>query len=129
MAKFTRKYRIGVSFSNISDLRPETLLKKRLQYRCFPVNFAKLLRTPVFIEHLQANFSVDLKKNELINKTWRVDLNCFKLILKDGWNLVGPDPRAQHYFRRCAYKQGNFKHPLCDRAFRSTIVSIFLTTS
>ena len=129
MEKFTRKYRIGVSFSNISDLRPASLLKKRLQYRCFPVNFAKLLRTPVFIEHLRATFSVDLKKNELINMTWRVDLNCFKLILKDGWNPVGPDPRAQHYFRRCSYKQGNFKHPLCDQAFRSTIVFIFLITS
>ena len=27
-------------------------LKKRLWYRCFPVNFAKFLRTPFFIEHL-----------------------------------------------------------------------------
>ena len=29
-----------------------TLLKKRLWYRCFPVNFAKFLRTPFFTEHL-----------------------------------------------------------------------------
>ena len=28
------------------------LLKKRLWHRCFPVNFAKFLRTPFFIEHL-----------------------------------------------------------------------------
>ena len=27
-------------------LRPATLLKKRLWYGCFPVNFAKFLRTP-----------------------------------------------------------------------------------
>ena len=26
--------------------RPATLLKKRLWHRCFPVNFAKFLRTP-----------------------------------------------------------------------------------
>ena len=26
--------------------------KKRLWYRCFPVNFAKFLKTPFFIEHL-----------------------------------------------------------------------------
>ena len=26
--------------------RPSTLLKKRLWHRCFPVNFAKFLRTP-----------------------------------------------------------------------------------
>ena len=29
-----------------------TLLKKRLWHRCFPVNFAKFLRTPFIIEHL-----------------------------------------------------------------------------
>ena len=32
--------------------RHETLLKKRLWHRCFPVNFAKFLRTPFLIEHL-----------------------------------------------------------------------------
>ena len=31
---------------------PAILLKKRLWYRCFPVNFAKILRTPFFMEHL-----------------------------------------------------------------------------
>ena len=33
-------------------LRPATLLKKRLQHRCFPMNFAKFLRTPFFRELL-----------------------------------------------------------------------------
>ena len=28
-------------------LRPATLLKKRLCHRCFPVNFAKFLKTPI----------------------------------------------------------------------------------
>ena len=32
---------------------PATLLKKRLCYRCFPVNFVKFLRTPFLKEHLQ----------------------------------------------------------------------------
>ena len=32
---------------------PETLLKKRLWHRCFPVNFAKFLRTPFLAEHLR----------------------------------------------------------------------------
>ena len=32
--------------------RPATLLKRRLWYRCFPVNFVKFLRTPFFREHL-----------------------------------------------------------------------------
>ena len=30
----------------------KVLLKKRLRHRCFPVNFAKFLRTPISIEHL-----------------------------------------------------------------------------
>ena len=33
-------------FLKIEGLRPATLLKKRLWHRCFPANFAKLLRTP-----------------------------------------------------------------------------------
>ena len=33
-------------FNGVSGLRPETLLRKRLQHRCFQVNFVKLLRTP-----------------------------------------------------------------------------------
>ena len=37
----------SVSFFNkVAGLRPATLLKKRLWHRCFPVNLAKLLRTP-----------------------------------------------------------------------------------
>ena len=32
--------------------RPATLLKRRLWYRYFPVNFVKFLRTPIFREHL-----------------------------------------------------------------------------
>ena len=32
---------------------PATLLKKRLWYKCFPVNFAKFQRTPSLKEHLR----------------------------------------------------------------------------
>ena len=35
-----------------TGLLPATLLKKRLWHRCFPVNFAKFLRTPFLIEHV-----------------------------------------------------------------------------
>ena len=34
------------------SLRPATLLRKGLWHRCFPVNFAKFIRTPFIIEHL-----------------------------------------------------------------------------
>ena len=36
----------------ISKAPPATLLEQRLLHRCFPVNFAKFLRTPFFTEHL-----------------------------------------------------------------------------
>ena len=47
-AKFTRKHLCqSLFFNEVADLRPATLLKKRLRHRCFPVNFAKFLRTPL----------------------------------------------------------------------------------
>ena len=39
-------------FNKVSGLRPATLLKNRLWHKCLPVNFAKFLRIPFFIEHL-----------------------------------------------------------------------------
>ena len=35
--------------------RPQTykFIKKRLWHRCFPMNFAKFLRAPIFTEHLR----------------------------------------------------------------------------
>ena len=32
-------------FNKVADIRPATLLKKRLWHRCFPVSFAKFLKT------------------------------------------------------------------------------------
>ena len=53
-AKFTRKHLCqGLFFNKVAELRPTTLLKKRLWLRCFHVNFAKFLRTPFFTEHLR----------------------------------------------------------------------------
>ena len=40
-----------VSFLIKLQAQPATLLKKRLWRRCFPVNFAKFLRTPFLTEH------------------------------------------------------------------------------
>ena len=52
-AKFTRKQMCqSLIFNKVANLRPETLLKKRLWHRCFLVNFVIFLGTPFFIEHL-----------------------------------------------------------------------------
>ena len=37
---------------SLPEPEPATLLKKKLWHRYFPVNFAKFLKTPFFIEHL-----------------------------------------------------------------------------
>ena len=40
--------RQGLFFNKTAGLRPATSWKKGLSHRCFPLNFAKLLRTPFF---------------------------------------------------------------------------------
>ena len=47
-SKFTGKHLC----QSLSFNKTEILSKKRLGHRCFPVNFEKFLRTPIFIEHL-----------------------------------------------------------------------------
>ena len=53
-AKFTGKHLCqGLFFNKVVSLRPiVTLLKKRLWHRCFPLKFAKLLRTSFYKKHL-----------------------------------------------------------------------------
>ena len=52
--KFTGKHLCqSLLFNKVAGPRPATLLKKRLWHRCFPVNFAKFLRTPFLTEHLR----------------------------------------------------------------------------
>ena len=46
-------------FNRVAGQTPTTLLKKRLQRRCFPVNFEKRLRT-LFIEHLRTTAAAPL---------------------------------------------------------------------
>ena len=49
-----RKTPVLESFSNkVSGLKSGSLIKKRLQHRCFPVKNAKFLRAAFYIEHLR----------------------------------------------------------------------------
>ena len=60
-AKFKGKHLCqSLFFNKAADLRPATLLKKRLCQSCFPANFAKFLRTP-FLQNTFDCFFV--KKN------------------------------------------------------------------
>ena len=57
-AKFREKHLCqSLFFNKVARLRSATLLKKRLWHRCFPVKFAKFLRTPFLTENLLATAS------------------------------------------------------------------------
>ena len=48
-AKFTGKHLCqSLFFNKVAGLRPSTLLKKRLWYRCFPFNFFEIFKNPFF---------------------------------------------------------------------------------
>ena len=47
-ARFTGHLCQRHCFNKTGDIRPATLLKKSLWHMCFPVNFAKFLRTSFF---------------------------------------------------------------------------------
>ena len=66
-----------------SCLRPATLLKKRLWHKCFPVSFAKLLRTPFLIEHLRwlLLFRISFVKTRLNLGTYDW---CFRVLPRHG---------------------------------------------
>ena len=52
-AKFTRKLLCqSLFFNKVARPQCATLLKLRLWHRCFHVNFAKSLRTPLYIDNL-----------------------------------------------------------------------------
>ena len=58
-AKFTGKHQCqSLFFNKVAGLRPATLLKKRLWHRCFPVNFAKFLRSP-FLQNTSGRLLLD----------------------------------------------------------------------
>ena len=61
--KFLGKHQCwSLFFIKVASLMPATFLKKRLQHRCFPLDFAKFLRTPFFTVHLRRLLLFDLEK-------------------------------------------------------------------
>ena len=57
-AIFSRKHLPWSLFLiKLHALKTCNFIKKRLQHRCFPVNIGKVLRTPIFGEHLRMSSS------------------------------------------------------------------------
>ena len=59
--------------------RPATLLNKRLWHRCFSVNFAKSLRTPLFKEQLRWLLLIQRErpKGKCLESSWAVFNSIF----------------------------------------------------
>ena len=77
----------GVSFWPVYNF-----IKKRLQHRCFPVKFAKFLRTSIFTEHLRwlllyfAN--LETKFREIIH-SWPInEMTCLHERILSSYNLI-----------------------------------------
>ena len=88
-ARFTGKHLCqSLLFDKVACLRRITLLKKRLWHRCFPVNLAKFLRTPLddcfFIEILKINTRIRCKYS-LTTLVWKISCLAY-LILKPAWS-------------------------------------------
>ena len=60
-------------FNKVADLRPATLLKKRLWHRCFPVNFVKFVRT-LFLQNTSGGcFQTNIRQiNEIKSKATNI---------------------------------------------------------
>ena len=65
LCQFYQRFWINPGKHSFFFNKDATLLKKRIWYRCFPVNFAKFLRTPF----LQNIFGRLLLKDKLASKT------------------------------------------------------------
>ena len=63
-AKFTEKNLfLSLLFNKVADLGPVTLLKMKLRYRCFPVNFAKFSEEHLFYRTPPMAASVNIAKS------------------------------------------------------------------
>ena len=53
LTKMIKRFESYCNFNLSRGSLPATLLKKRLWYRCFPMNFGKTLRTLLLTEYLR----------------------------------------------------------------------------
>ena len=70
-AEFTGKHLCRSLFNKVAGLQTCNFNKKRLQYRCFPVNFAKFLGTPI-LKNIYERLLLHLKYYTPANNTVKV---------------------------------------------------------
>ena len=73
-------------FNKVAGLRPATLLKKRLWHRCFPLNFAKFLRTP-FLQNTSGRLLLESDLLPVFQKRFAKGFSRWSLF-NSNWDLI-----------------------------------------
>ena len=96
-AKFAGKHLSqSLSINKVAGLRSATLWKKRLQRRCFPVNFAKVLRTP-FLQNIPNDCFCLFLYNQKAGKENKTKIQLFHLFRNNFFpKNTGRGGRAAH---------------------------------
>ena len=82
-ASYIRKHLCWSLFNKFGGLQACNFVKRRLQHRCFPVKFAKFLRTPFFTEHLrwllpEQKLSIGIKSIKIIKIKKHMEVKLFE---------------------------------------------------
>ena len=91
-------------FNKVTGLQLWTLLKKRPQHRCFPVNIAKFLKTGFFIQHLWWLLLMYYQTPVVLMEPTPLTVRHRKVILLSLWsgkNLI-LKCHDHKFFERCA---------------------------
>ena len=107
--KFTGKHLChGLFLNKAAGLRPATLLKKKLWYRCLPVNFVKLLRT-LFLQDTSGRLLLCFEHAQIFhNFTFTYHLRYYMImIIVEAVNNV-----LTSYIRLCNYVKLNSNEPI-----------------
>ena len=62
----------SLNFNKVAGLRSGTLLKKRNWHRCFPLNFAKILRRKKVVKSFKRNRYREREVKSDLNSGWRL---------------------------------------------------------
>ena len=101
-------------FNRVVGLRSATLLKKKLWHRCFPVNFAKFLRTP-FVHKTSGQLLIwttasetsNTKYLELIKRRSKVqekNMSCERALNFDQWKTFPENHKPMRVWLWLVYK-------------------------
>ena len=105
----------GLFFNEVAGLRSGTFLKNRLR-KSFPVNFAKCLRTPFFIEHLLTTAS-DISEQRIYGAAVRYLTTASEhftnfLSFQSSFFLFEANSRSLGIFHGiCNYDFDNYRQP------------------